>query len=512
MGLQRQVFRIEASGIVYDVPPDAVPEGVFTAGNNVTFRDGLPERAGGYREVYPTPIHEPEWLLNNRQPLVNYWIYPGMDAVGVTDGLAHFDISPAAPLIPTSDFNQWTGGILNGIAVLNNEWNNPLYWDNVTSNDCAELPGWPAGTKCKALRPFKYHLFALNVSDTNGNFPDTVFWSDAAEPGDVPQSWTPLASNQAGFASLSAGGGGIVDAVQLRDTLVIFKNTSTWVCNFIGGNDVFAFRKVLETSGALSKNCAVEIKGNIVVLTDNDLVLFDGQTAQSIIDKRNRQWLFDQIDAAHFLTSFVCKNWLETEVWVCFPSNGSDRPNKALVWSRDDNTFGIRDIYSPAISPGLVFESAGTATWENYGGVWGNAATIWDASAFQTAAETLLASVDGLMMNYSGSNTENGVNIEAFIQKAGIALGDPQTRKLIKRIWPRIEASNGTEVFIRAGASDQPNGPITWAVPVSFLVGQQEKIDTFAQGRYLAIEVASYGDQPWRMTGFDCEFSTTGAW
>lgn len=199
-------------------------------------------------------------------------------------------------------------------------------------------------------------------------------------------------------------------------------------------------------------------------------------------------------------------------MWVCFCAAGSDRPNKALVWSRDDNTFGVRDIYSPAITAGLVFEGQSLPTWDNYGGTWDSAATVWDASAYQNAAETLLASVDGLLMNYNNSNTANGTPIEAFIQKMGVALGDPQTRKLIKRIWPRIEAANGTVVTIRAGGHDQPNGPVTWAVPVKFVVGQQQKCDTFAQGRYMAIEVSSNGEQPWRMTGFDVEYSTTGSW
>ena len=512
MGLSRDIFRLAPSGIVYDLPPDAVEQGIFNSGRNVSFRDGLPERVGGYRPVFGTPLHEAEYLINVRDPVVNWWMYPGQSAIGVTDGTLHYDITPTAGLDPTTTYNQWTGGILNGIAVVNNEWNNPLYWPGQSAQECVDLPGWPAGTKARVLRPFKYHLFAMNVTDQNGIFPDMVVWSDAAEPGAIPQSWSPTPANQAGFAALSAGGGGIVDAAQLRDQLVIFKDGSTWICSYVGGNDIFAFRKVLETSGLLGNNCAVEIKGMMVALSDSDVIAFDGQQAQSLLDKKNRKWMFNQLDPVNYRNSYVVRNWLESEVWVCFPTVGNQYPNMALVWSRDDNTWGVREINAPTMRQGLVAPSVAIPTWDAQTATWLNAVGMWDAPTYQAAAETILASVDGELVNYDGSNTNDGVNIQAVITKSGVALGDPQTRKLIKRVWPRIDAPYGTQIYIRAGGHDQPNGSVAWAAPVLFTVGEDEKVDTFAQGRYMAIEVASDGNQPWRMSGFDVEYSTVGGW
>ena len=512
MGMQRQMLRLAPSGIVYDVPPDGVDPNIFNAGSNVIFRDGLPVRVSGQKAVYGTPLHEAQLLLNLRSPLVNYWIYPSEENITVLDGVTHFDITPDATLDPTLVANEWTGGILNGIAVLNNYYNNPVYWPGTTTEKCVDLPGWPAGTKCKALRPFKYHLFALNVTDTNGIFSDSIMWSDAAEPGSVPQSWEPLPENQAGFLSLAAGGGNIIDAIQLRDQLFIFKDTSTWAVQYVGGNQVFAARKVLETSGILARNCAVEIKGNLIILTDSDVILFDGQQAVSIIDKRMRKYLFSQLDPVAFTSAFVTKNWVETEVWICIPTVGNATPNVALVWSRDENAWGIRTINYSCATAGLVAPTTGVQTWDAFPGSWNDASPIWDTSTYRVTSESILAAQGLTLQNIDADVTDNGTPISAYIRKLGLGLGDPQTRKLIKRIWPRVSAPVGTVITVRAGAHDEPNGEVTWSSPVSFTVGAQEKVDTFAQGRYLAIDISSESVQPWTLTGFDVEFSTVGAW
>ena len=511
MGLERQIVRLAPSGIVYDIPPDGLEPNIFTSGSNVVFRDGLPVRVGGQKAVYGTPLFSPEYLLNLRTSLVNYWIYPSKANISVCDGVSHDDISPTPALTSTQSLNEWTGGILNGIAVFNNPHSNPVYWEGNPSVAAKYLPGWAAGTKAKVLRPFKYHLFAMNITDSNGIFSDYVMWSDAADPGSVPQSWTPLPSNQAGFLALAAGGGNIVDAFQMRDVLYVFKDTSTWAIQYVGGNTVFAARKVLETSGLLAPNCAVEIKGSLVVLTDSDVIVFDGQQAVSIIDKKMRKFLFSQLDPVNYKSAFVCKNWVESEVWLCIPTVGNANPNLALVWSRDENAWGIRTIDYRFAAAGLVAPSTGIQEWDTYTGSWDSASSIWDSATYRVTSESILAAQGLTLQGVDGDITDNGAPVVAYLQKLGLSLGDVQQRKLIKRLWVRINGITGTVVTIRAGAHDEPNGQVSWAAPVNFTIGVDEKIDTFAEGRYMAFEISSESLQPWTLTGFDVEFSKSGA-
>jgi len=328
----------------------------------------------------------------------------------------------------------------------------------------------------------------------------------------VPATWAITQANQAGNVELAAGGGDIVDAMVLRDTMMIYKERETWAAQYVGGNAVYAFRKVLGQSGAMGLNCVANYGGYHVILTDNDVVLFDGQQIKSIIDKRNKRWLFNQIDAAKYRNTFVVYYAQRNEVWIVFPQAGSIVPDIALVWCADSDSWGVRELRTPCIGVGIVAESTETPRWDNIAETWLTVSIDWDQSTYQVINETLLASVDDLLTNVDASVTNNGVNIKASISKSGLSLGNPQRKKLIRRIWPKMSAAAGTLVQIRVGAHDQPNSQVQWADPVPFVIGVDEKADSFASGRYLAFEISSNSEQPWALTGIDVEYSAQGEW
>ena len=511
MAFKREVLKLAPSGIIYDLPADQVPLENFNGGTNIIFRDGIPTRVDGYADVYPGATQEPEWMINTRNELNNYWLYGTKQNAFVIDGPNHIDLSPTPALTPTQGYNTWSGDILNGIPVLNNPSNVPYYWDLVTANPIAPLPAWPAGTAVKSLRAFKYHLFGLNVTDGTGIYGDGVLWSAAADPGAVPASWTPAPDNDAGFVSLSDSPGDIVDALAMRDMLSIFKNYSIYACNYIGGNEVFQFRKVVQEAGILALNCATTIKGAQMVLTDSDVILFDGLQAVSAIDKRNRKWLFSQIDPVNYKNSFVQVNPSETEVWVCFPSNGNVKPNLALVWSKDSNDWGVRELPTPAyIAKGIVAENAASPTYDTTPYTYDDAPGIYDSSNYQTATESLLMSYDAGFWLVDAAVDNNGTPISARLEKRGLDLEAPQRRKLMKRLWPRIQGTPGTVVYLRGGASDAPDDPVSWTQLLPFVIGVDQKVDCFAEGRFLAFEVSSDSLQSWRLSSIDVEYTFAG--
>lgn len=512
MGTKRDVFSLSPSGIVRDLPPDAVAQADYNNGRNVTFRDGIASRVLGYEPIYGTPVVAPQLLANLRDSINNFWIYPGKAQIGATDGATHAHVTPTTGWVDPEGFNQWSATFINDAVVLNQPNMPPMYWTGGLSNRVEYLPGWPVGTLAQLVRASRYHLFAFNLTDTNGSFPNGVLWSDAAEPGTIPPTWQITQANQAGSVELAAGGGAIMDAAVLRDAMIIYKETEVWAAQYVGGNQVYAFRKVLGMAGALSRNCVASYNGLHVVLTSNDVMLFDGQQARSIIDKRNKRWLFNTMDSKHYKNSFVVYYAQRNEVWIVFPSAGNEVPNTALVYCGDSDSWGERDIVTPCIGVGIVAENDGAAAWDTITDTWESVSIEWDQSTYQVINETLLASVDGGLTNVDAGITNNGALISASLLKSGLALGSPQRKKLIRRLWPRMAGSAGTVVTLRAGGHDQPNGPISWAAPVSFTIGVDEKIDTFATGRYLAFEITSESEQPWAITGIDCEYSLQGEW
>ena len=150
----------------------------------------------------------------------------------------------------------------------------PVFWGTSPGSPAEVLTNWPAGAKCGALRPHTNYLMALDYTDELANpFPQLIKWSDAAEPGTIPQEWAPAPSNQAGSVSCAATPGAVVDGLTLRQQFIVYKQSSTFSLDFIGGQFIFGLRLLFANIGALSRNCVVEFEGKHAVLSDGDFIV-----------------------------------------------------------------------------------------------------------------------------------------------------------------------------------------------------------------------------------------------
>src|SRR5690606_17349427 len=141
----------------------------------------------------------------------------------------------------------------------------------------AELPDWPEGTTCKSIVAFRQFLNALDIDGPGGHFEKQVKWSNAAEPGAVPDSWTPAADNLAGDAILSDTPGPVLCAVPLRGSLLVYKRSGTYAMDFVADLDqVFVVRTLFSSSGALTRHAVADLNGQHFVVTDGDIILTNG--------------------------------------------------------------------------------------------------------------------------------------------------------------------------------------------------------------------------------------------
>jgi hypothetical protein len=183
------------------------------------------------------------------------------------------------------------------------------------------------------------------------------------------------------------------------------------------------------------------------------------------------------------------------------------------VFAIDSGAWGIRELPNPAyITDGVVAPSTATPTYNNTPYTYDTAPGIYDASTYVVASASLIMCDDAqeLFFNVDASVQNDGVNVNAWIQKVGLDMDSPQQRKLLKRIWVRLQGVSGTVVMIRGGAHEAPTDAVQWSQPVPFTIGVDAKVDVFANGRYLAYEIASTSDQPYRITAVDLEFTATG--
>jgi hypothetical protein len=506
-------------GVIKDKKPHELPLEAWSSAQNVRFTDNYVEKFRG-EELWQTPSIVPYWAMAVQQPLAYYWLYAGLAKVYVFNGATHTNITRQALGVDvdyTANAEQnWTGGILNGVPVLNNGVDVPQMWQPVdVGTKLAMLSNWDANWVCGAMRPFRNFLVALDVTKSGTRYPQMVKWSHPADPGALPDSWDETDDTKdAGEYSLAETPGFVVDCIPLRDVNVVYKEDAIFTMQYIGGINIFRFAALSKQLGILSRRCAVEYRPGLhAVFCVGDIVKHDGQQVVSILDGRMRKWLAANLDQTYYARSFAVNFQAKHEVWFCFPLDGNAFPNMALVWNWQDNTLAFRQLSDVThIEPGLLSEAA--PAWASASGVWEAQTEVWDVRPFG-AAENSLVQVRPTATTLTVTESTNqfsGSAMTSSVERTGIAVPfvagkapDFSAYKFIRAIWPRIEGTDGGQVSITIGTQDQIDGSVTWATPVLYTIGTTQKIDCRVAGRLLAIRVESTADIEWRLHGYELD-------
>lgn len=503
-------------GVIKDLGQHDLPLGAWTDVLNIRFLNGAASQVLGYGEVYNSPPVVPQYVMPVAVAGVRSWIYTSATktyAVSNSGGVTtHTDITHATPRAGVP--NQWTGAVFGGIPVLNagDMASVPMYWDQNLAHKFADLPAWPAATYCKSMRSFRNFLIALGVVKAGTSYPYMVKWSSLAQAGSLPSTWDITdATKEAGEYDLAEGQDPIIDGLQLRDSFMIYKEASIWRMDFVGGPYVFQFSRVLGTSGAMNRNCIVEVDGVHVVLTGSDVITHDGQSSQSILDKQSRRYLFQNIDTAAKGQCFLAKNPFLNEVLICYPSIGASACDSALVWNYKENTVSFRSM--PQVnhaSFGPVDNSLG-GNWAQDSDTWGADLTAWNGPDFTPdTARVILASGDQKLYMLDASATFNGARPTAFLERRGLGFDDDEHMKVIKGIRPRIYGSAGDTVTVKVGAAPDPYADPVYGAAMTYFIGSTVSCDCMIEGRYIAIRFESGTAAQWRLDSFDIDMDQGG--
>ena len=524
------IFNIGAAGIVRDIPPHLLPPEAWSDGQNVRFKDNKVQKFTGEALIFDPPTVPPYWALAVQGPANVLWLYAGLTKIYTVDaGGTHFNItrqSVGTDVDYTGNAgDKWNGGLLGGIPVLTNGVDVPQSWNPAaTSQRLVDLPNWDATKLAKYIVPFKSYLVALNITESGTVKPHKVLWSHPADPGTVPMSWDITdPTKDAGDVELTDAQSGVIrDALQLRDNLIIYNDNSIWGMQFVGGTFIFRFFKIFDQSGILAHNCVglLPKKAQHFVATGDDLVVHDGQTMQSVVDKSWRRFIDAHINPDQLDNSFVVTNPLQDEQWFCFPEVGSTLPSLAVVWNTKDNTVGARDLSSTDfIALGVLDVAQATQTWDGSTSSWSGAGFPWDGRGFapQSLGLLKLDSTNTQLLQMDTTNQLNGINMSSFIERQGLALvgrdrqNNPKTdmtkRKLLTRIW--IEAEGGP-FTVQAGAQEDLNANVVYDAGQTFTPGTDSYVDVTANGRFLAVKFSSNTDVTWQLHSYDLEVSVMG--
>jgi hypothetical protein len=515
-------------GLLGDLPTHDMPSNAWSAGRNIRFRDGYAEKALGHDAVFGTPPIAVHSLLAVPQNSNYIWLEMGLQKVYAYDGLNHTNITRQSVGVDVNyngaPDDVWSGCVLGGIPVITNGVDLPQQWIPASvATKLTALANWPVTATCKAMRNYKQFLVALNITKGSVEYPTMVKWSHPADPGTVPTTWDETdPTKDAGEYTLSETDDVLVDCAVLRDTNILYKEGSVWGMQFIGGNDIFRFSKLFGQFGAINRNCISEyLTGKHLVFTLGDVVVHDGQSADSILTRKMRKWLEGNINADALAQCFVCNNPVAEELWICVATGVSSYADKALIWNWRTGAIGIRDLPQVSfIATGLLISDGSVAadSW-SVAGNWDSDSVVWGSRLYSRAASSLLMTSPPATALYKGDvgDSLDGVAATVSLERTGISvplkqqvLPDFTAMKFMRELWPRIEGTLGGVVNVSIGTQMSINGDVTWRAPQPYIIGTTRKINSTASGRSFALKFESDTMINWKLMGYEMDIEFSG--
>lgn len=511
-------------GIIADMEPHELSPLAWSDGRNIRFRDSKIIRSNAMSQLFGTTLGNPYWLKGIQTNTNAYWIYSSLTKMYITDGGTHGEITRAVGGDYTTDVTRmWNGGILGNIPVITNGLDVPqMYLSPGIGSNMANLSNWPSGDRVNVLKPFKSFLIGAALTRGGVLYPHVVKWSHPAVVGAVPATWDETdPTKQAGEVEIvDDQPGQIRDGVALRDTFVLYKDNTVWGMQFIGGNSIFRFYPILTQTGILSNNCAVEIMNGTMhfVATGDDIILHDGQNTKSVLTKKMKVWLANNIAVANSNRSFCICDKANNEALLFFPSIGHTFPDTAIVYNYLEETLSIRNFSEDLRFVGLGNIGGTADTWDTDNQVWDSDSSIWDLLTFDPHFFKLVGA--GNTSNQFQDINASTVYGTAFLERTGLGITgqdrltgeikvDITKRKLITRIWPKVRKG---PVKVSMGSQEDLDGPIVWLPQQTYTPVTNKFLDFVTAGRLNALRFDwDVGMQnPSEIDGYDLEVNVLG--
>jgi len=544
-------------GVVQDEPAYQLPPEAWTVGNNMRVLDNGMRRLFGWSPIFNSSTVGGNYAAENALDLYvdesgnnNYvteslqvglpaspyflmyvssvaqpwWLWASLTDMFVWDGAANANISLTPGGYHANDSKSLNGTVFGGIPIINTGNDPPQMWFGAYSSGLkmANLTAWPSGYLARVIRAFGPYLIALNITNPAANpssLPHRVLWSTEGPPGAVPPTWDVTdPTNDAGENDLPDTDSGIIlDGMGLQGNFYVYKEAAVWRLRFIGGRFIFTFEPFLDTVGLLCTRavCMTGSGQQHVFVSQDDMLIHNGNTANPLLDKRFKRYLFNQIDTTNYANSFMMNNPLYDECWFCYPSIGASEPNRALIYNWKHDRFTEADIDFQCSSVGQTSVVSG--------GTWAQATIPWSTDVAPWAVSQRRRTIVGnpttskIHLLDSGS-LRDGVQFTGTLQRSNLSIVgkkrtgewivDYRRRKQVNRVWPKAFIG---PVNVRIGYQDTIGGMVRWNGAQSFNPITQRFVDgTLGSGASIAIEFSAAND--FRLDGYKIDLSPLGVY
>jgi hypothetical protein len=259
-------------------------------------------------------------------------------------------------------------------------------------------------------------VFGTNDYGSSVLNPMLIRWSDQEDPF----TWTPQATNQAGSLQLSHGSN-IITAVQSRQEIVVFTDSSIYSLQYVGPPFVWTAQLIADNVSIVGPNAAVIASGGVYWMGVDKFYKYDGRVQTLNCDLR--RYIFSDFNVLQAQQVYAGTNEGFNEIWWFYCSANSTVIDKYVIYNYIENVWS--------------YGTMGRTAWLDSGLLSLPVAATYDSELVQHE--------DGVDSYVLGVQTA----LPAYISSSEFDIGDGHNFGYVWRILPDLTFEN---------SSSTPNG------------------------------------------------------
>lgn len=175
-------------------------------------------------------------------------------------------------------------------------------------------------------------VFGTNDYGANYLDPMLIRWSNQEDP----YVWTPEITNQAGSLKLSHGSS-IVTAVQSRQEIVVFTDSSLYSLQYVGPPFVWTAQLIADNVSIVGPNAAVIASGAVYWMGVDKFYKYDGRVQTLNCDLR--RYIFSDFNVLQTQQVYAGTNEGFNEIWWFYCSANATASDRYVVYNYVENVW-----------------------------------------------------------------------------------------------------------------------------------------------------------------------------
>lgn len=515
-------------GMNSDISAWNLPSSMFTWAKNVRCYNNAIGNIKCGRTEWKADVGNPalDLIYCSTRGSSGFWVAAKTDKISTIDG---------DDLITGYSTDYWVSDICSGVPVWASFTVAPLYWSDVdiltplsklpwdATHDWDDTDGTGNQYRAAVIRKHGTQLIAIDVAEganpidlVSDRLPRTVHWSEFADEGLPPADWDYSNPNSnSGRKDLSETPGRAVDGLSLGEIFMLYKSDAGYRFTPVNNENVFDIKRVKKLPGILARNCVAEFQGFHYVTGPNDIYRTEGNSFESLLDQRMREYFLSILDSSKSEQNFVRVNYAFKEIWFCFSVAGSgvNYATIAMVYSVPSNTWTIRDLPNLSALASGPKETSGEELINDVNVLINDSTRLINQITNIPTNLSLIGAIsDNSITEFDTGPDNDGIAFESRLTRDFIQIDDEVMFNTTDRGYPHFNWISGmdSELEIRIGSHRSTQDAVRWRSWKSFDIKTRRHVGMRANGAFHAMDIRSTNSLEWSYTGIMFEYENSG--